>query len=92
MESLEENLKESAVKTEKEAFEDEILRIVPTRYKEKSRKYFPKSQESFNWNSDGEIIYKDTVIPGSNIASLVYGFLPKRKQAPKGSYVFLREL
>ncbi|GFY17443.1 hypothetical protein TNCV_658561 [Trichonephila clavipes] len=40
-ESLKENLKESVVKTEKEVFEDEIFRIVPARYKEKAKKYFP---------------------------------------------------
>ncbi|GFU34966.1 hypothetical protein TNCV_2992541 [Trichonephila clavipes] len=69
-ESLKENLKESVVKTEKEVFEDEIFRIVPARYKEKAKNIFQflKLQESFSWNSDGEIIYKNTVIPGSNIA------------------------
>ncbi|GFY47155.1 hypothetical protein TNIN_7641 [Trichonephila inaurata madagascariensis] len=40
-ESLKENLKESVVKMEKEVFEDEIFRIVPARYKEKAKKYFP---------------------------------------------------
>ncbi|GFX14398.1 hypothetical protein TNCV_1615811 [Trichonephila clavipes] len=63
-ESLKENLKESVVKTEKEVFEDEIFRIVPARYKEKAKNIFQflKLQESFSWNSDGEIIYKNTVI------------------------------
>ncbi|GFT41046.1 hypothetical protein NPIL_659771, partial [Nephila pilipes] len=94
MESLKENLKESVVKTEKEAFEDEIFRIVPTRYKEKAKNIFQflKLQESFSWNSDGEIIYKNTVIPGSNIAFLVNDFLRNRKSAPEGRYVFLRAL
>ncbi|GFW16559.1 uncharacterized protein TNCV_2351831 [Trichonephila clavipes] len=60
-ESLKENLKESVVKTEKEVFEDEIFRIVPARYKEKAKNIFQflKLQESFSWNSDGEIIYKN---------------------------------
>ncbi|GFT81937.1 uncharacterized protein TNCV_3909081 [Trichonephila clavipes] len=94
-ESLKENLKESVVKTEKEVFEDEIFRIVPARYKEKKAKnifQFLKLQESFSWNSDGEIIYKNTVIPGSNIAFLVNDFLRNRKSAPEGRYVFLRAL
>ncbi|GFX63409.1 uncharacterized protein TNCV_3620121 [Trichonephila clavipes] len=93
-ESLKENLKESVVKTEKEVFEDEIFRIVPARYKEKAKNIFQflKLQESFSWNSDGEIIYKNTVIPGSNIAFLVNDFLRKRKSAPEGRYVFLRAL
>ncbi|GFX41234.1 uncharacterized transposon-derived protein F54H12.3 [Trichonephila clavipes] len=90
-ESLKENLKESVVKTEKEVFEDEIFRIVPARYKEKAKNIFQflKLQESFSWNSDGEIIYKNTVIPGSNIAFLVNDFLRNRKSAPEGRYVFL---
>ncbi|GFY26547.1 uncharacterized protein TNCV_2878771 [Trichonephila clavipes] len=93
-ESLKENLKESVVKTEKEVFEDEIFRIVPARYKEKAKNIFQflKLQESFSWNSDGEIIYKNTVIPGSNIAFLVNDFLRNRKSAPEGRYVFLRAL
>ncbi|GFY49144.1 uncharacterized protein TNIN_469841 [Trichonephila inaurata madagascariensis] len=40
-ESLKENLKESVVKTEKEVFEDETFRIVPARYKENAKNYFP---------------------------------------------------
>ncbi|GFY48726.1 hypothetical protein TNIN_1491 [Trichonephila inaurata madagascariensis] len=94
-ESLKENLKESVVKTEKEVFEDEIFRIVPARYKEKAKKkffQFLKLQKSFSWNSDGKIIYKNTVIPGSNIAFLVNDFLRNRKSAPEGRYVFLRAL
>ncbi|GFX51418.1 uncharacterized protein TNCV_3103511 [Trichonephila clavipes] len=93
-ESLKENLKESVVKTEKEVFEDEIFRIVPARYKEKAKNIFQflKLQESFSWNSDGEIIYKNTVIPGSSIAFLVNDFLRNRKSAPEGRYVFLRAL
>ncbi|GFY23790.1 hypothetical protein TNCV_3535841 [Trichonephila clavipes] len=93
-ESLKENLKESVVKTEKEVFEDEIFRIVPARYKEKTKNIFQflKLQESFSWNSDGEIIYKTTVIPGSNIAFLVNDFLRNRKSAPEGKYLFLRAL
>ncbi|GFV68148.1 uncharacterized transposon-derived protein F54H12.3 [Trichonephila clavipes] len=93
-ESLKENLKESVVKTEKEVFEDEIFRIVPARYKEKAKNIFQflKLQESFSWNSDGEIIYKNTVIPRSNIAFLVNDFLRNRKSAPEGRYVFLRAL
>ncbi|GFW13671.1 uncharacterized protein TNCV_1211371 [Trichonephila clavipes] len=93
-ESLKENLKESVVKTEKEVFEDEIFRIVPARYKEKAKNIFQflKLQESFSWNSDGEIIYKNTVIPGSKIAFLVNDFLRNRKSAPEGRYVFLRAL
>ncbi|GFT97347.1 uncharacterized protein TNCV_243711 [Trichonephila clavipes] len=93
-ESLKDNLKESVVKTEKEVFEDEIFRIVPARYKEKAKNIFQflKLQESFSWNSDGEIIYKNTVIPGSNIAFLVNDFLRNRKSAPEGRYVFLRAL
>ncbi|GFW65975.1 uncharacterized protein TNCV_588011 [Trichonephila clavipes] len=93
-ESLKENLKESVVKTEKEVFEDEIFRIVPARYKEKAKNIFQflKLQESFSWNSDGEIIYKNTVIPGSNIAFLVNDFLRNRKSAPEGRYAFLRAL
>ncbi|GFX28685.1 putative uncharacterized transposon-derived protein F54H12.3 [Trichonephila clavipes] len=93
-ESLKENLKESVVKTEKEVFEDEIFIIVPARYKEKAKNIFQflKLQESFSWNSDGEIIYKNTVIPGSNIAFLVNDFLRNRKSAPEGRYVFLRAL
>ncbi|GFV42635.1 uncharacterized protein TNCV_843051 [Trichonephila clavipes] len=93
-ESLKENLKESVVKTEKEVFEDEIFRIVPARYKEKAKNIFQflKLQESFIWNSDGEIIYKNTVIPGSNIAFLVNDFLRNRKSVPEGRYVFLRAL
>ncbi|GFU49031.1 uncharacterized protein TNCV_2333201 [Trichonephila clavipes] len=89
-ESLKENLKESVVKTEKEVFEEEIFRIVPARYKEKAKNIFQflKLQESFSWNSDGEIIYKNTVIPGSNIAFLVNDFLRNRKSAPEGRYVF----
>ncbi|GFT65517.1 uncharacterized protein TNCV_649201 [Trichonephila clavipes] len=93
-ESLKENLKEPVVKTEKEVFEDEVFRIVPARYKEKVKNIFQflKLQESFSWNSDGEIIYKNTVIPGSNIAFLVNDFLRNRKSAPEGRYVFLRAL
>ncbi|GFS97181.1 uncharacterized protein TNCV_1281601 [Trichonephila clavipes] len=93
-ESLKENLKESVVNTEKEVFEDEIFRIVPARYKEKAKNIFQflKLQESFSWNSDGEIIYKNTVIPRSNIAFLVNDFLRNRKSAPEGRYVFLRAL
>ncbi|GFU17870.1 uncharacterized protein TNCV_3849601 [Trichonephila clavipes] len=93
-ESLKENLKETVVKTEKEVFEDEIFRIVPPRYKEKAKNIFQflKLQESFSWNSDGEIIYKNTVIPGSNTAFLVNDFLRYRKSAPEGRYVFLRAL
>ncbi|GFY22997.1 uncharacterized protein TNCV_2182581 [Trichonephila clavipes] len=83
-ESLKENLKESVVKTEKEVFEDEVFRIVPARYKEKANNIFQflKLQESVSWNSDGEIIYKNTVIPGSNIAFLVNDFLRNLKSAP----------
>ncbi|GFX28918.1 uncharacterized protein TNCV_3029611 [Trichonephila clavipes] len=93
-ESLKENLKELVVKTEKEVFENKIFRIVPARYKEKAKNIFQflKLQESFSWNSDGEIIYKNTVIPGSNIAFLVNDFLRNRKSAPEGRYVFLRAL
>ncbi|GFY61348.1 uncharacterized protein TNIN_238571 [Trichonephila inaurata madagascariensis] len=93
-ESLKENLKESVVKTEKEVYEDEIFRIVPARYKEKAKSIFQflKLQESFSWNSDGEIIYRSTVIPGSNIACLVNDFLWNRKSAPEGRYVFLKAL
>ncbi|GFS53102.1 hypothetical protein TNCV_4516601 [Trichonephila clavipes] len=40
-ESLKENLKDSVVKTEKKVFEDKIFRIVPARYTEKAKKYFP---------------------------------------------------
>ncbi|GFX30016.1 hypothetical protein TNCV_2617271 [Trichonephila clavipes] len=57
-ESLKENLKKSVVKTEK-VFEDEIFRIFPARYKENIFQFL-KLQESFSWNSDGEIIYKNT--------------------------------
>ncbi|GFW90501.1 uncharacterized protein TNCV_2839481 [Trichonephila clavipes] len=93
-ESLIENLKESVVKTEKEMFEDEIFRIVPARYKGKAKNIFQflKLQESFIWNSDGEIIYKNTFILGSNIAFLVNDFLRNQKSAPEGRYVFLRAL
>ncbi|GFW12717.1 uncharacterized protein TNCV_3884271 [Trichonephila clavipes] len=93
-ESLKENQKESVVKTEKEVFEDEIFRIVPARYKGKAKNIvqFLKLQESFSWNSDGELIYKNTVIPGSNIAFLGNDFLRNLKSAPEGRYVFLRAL
>ncbi|GFX67109.1 uncharacterized protein TNCV_590251 [Trichonephila clavipes] len=53
---------------------------------------FLKHQESFSWNSVGEIIYKNTVTPGSNIAFFVNDFLRNRKVAPEGRYVFLRAL
>ncbi|GFW04788.1 hypothetical protein TNCV_4880241 [Trichonephila clavipes] len=93
-ESLKENLKESVVKTEKKCLRMKFLELFQLGIKKKQKNIFQflKLQESFSWNSDGEIIYKNTVIPGSNIAFLVNDFLRNRKSAPEGRYVFLRAL
>ncbi|GFW11880.1 uncharacterized protein TNCV_4529461 [Trichonephila clavipes] len=93
-ESLKENLKESVVKTQKKCLRMKFLELFQLGIKKKQKNIFQflKLQESFSWNSDGEIIYKNTVIPGSNIAFLVNDFLRNRKSAPEGRYVFLRAL
>lgn len=84
----------SKVKKETEDVEEEILKIVPVRFQGKAKEIFQfiKHHESFHWNTKGEIVYEDKVVPGSNVVHLVNDFFRNRKYAPEGRHVFLQAL
>lgn len=82
------------VKQETEELEEEISKIVPTRFQEKAKKIFQflKHQDSIQWNTKGEILYEDKIVPGSNVVQLINDFLRNRKSIPEGRHVFLKAL
>lgn len=82
------------VKSEKEDLEEKMMNTVPVRFKDTAKEIyqFLKDQQFFKWNSKGELIYKEEIVPGSNIVNLINDFLRNRKHIPSGRTVFLKAL
>ena len=60
--------------------DEEILDSVPTTLRHKARRLlrFVRETTGLNWNDRGELIYKQTVVPNSNIIELVNDVLRQR--------------
>lgn len=85
---------EPIVKTEKDELEEKVVNAAPVQYKDTAKDIFQflKNQNSLKWNNKGEIVYKEEVVPRTNIVDLVADLLRNRKKAPVGRNVFLNAL
>ena len=78
--------------------EENIIDSVPSSMKQRAKSLIKmiKSGTDMTWNDKGELVYKDQVVPGTNIVDLVNDALRKRKHfEPRGWETFtsgLREL
>ena len=73
--------------------ENEIIDSVPKSLKPKARRLLDKIKGTVSWNDRGEMVYKNVLVPGSNIVDLVNDALRKRKSfQPVGWKTFARGL
>lgn len=75
--------------------EEEVLGSVPKTMKKKAELLLQrmKTSPSMQWTEKGELVYKDKVVPNTNVADLVNDALRRRKRfEPHGWQTFARAL
>jgi len=78
-----------------DSIKQHLLNIAPRRYKEEAENiinFLKNHTDILGWNSNGEIIYKGTLLPETNIVKLIDDVLRKRKKSPIGSKTFYNAL
>ncbi|KAI0230817.1 hypothetical protein LSAT2_018828, partial [Lamellibrachia satsuma] len=75
------------------SIENEIIDSVPKAMKQKARRLLDKIKGVVGWNDRGELVYRNTAVPRSNIVDLVNDVLRKGKSfEPVGWKTFARGL
>ena len=78
-----------------DAIEKELLESVPPRMKKKAQLLINrmKAHPQLSWSDRGELVYKDQIVPDTNVADLVNDMLRRRKHfEPHGWQTFARAL
>lgn len=77
------------------SIENELLKVAPVKLKADSidiLNFIKTHSKTLTWTATGEIIYKDNLIPRTNIVELINAMLRKNKKVPTGKAKFLEAL